>query len=155
MRTLIAYFSASGVTAQVAEQLAAMTGGDLERIEPIPAYTEADLDWRNKQSRSTREMTDESSRPAIAKPVHDLEEYDVIFIGYPIWWGVEPRPVDTYLDLYSLKGRRIVPFATSGGSGVSESVRHLRSLYPDANIEEGLLLNSRIDEKKIREIIDR
>ena len=155
MRALIAYFSVSGVTARVAEQLAAMTGGDLERIEPNPAYTNADLDWRNKQSRSTREMTDESARPAISEPAHDLEEYDVIFIGYPIWWGVEPRPVDTYLDLYSLKGRRIVPFATSGGSGVSESVRHLRNLYPSANIEDGLLLNSGIDEQKIKEIINK
>ena len=118
MKILVSYFSASGVTKKVATQLANLLHADLEEIKPVQKYSGEDLDWQNTRSRSSLEMKEENSRPLIEKPIHDLSSYDVIFVGYPIWWYVEPRIVDTYLDSFNLKDKRIIPFATSGGSSI-------------------------------------
>ena len=118
-KTLVAYFSASGVTAGAAREIAAAAGADLYEIRPREPYTDADLNWRDKQSRSTLEMTDPAARPAIAGGVADMRAYDTVFVGFPIWWGVEPRVVDTFLEGYDFSGKRMIPFATSGGSGIA------------------------------------
>lgn len=154
MKILVSYFSASGVTKEVATQLANLLHADLEEIKPIQKYSNEDLNWQNNHSRSSLEMKDEKSRPEIIKPIHVLSSYDVIFIGYPIWWYVEPRIIDTYLDSFNLDGKRIIPFATSGGSSIGGSVKHLRSLYKTAKIEDGIPLNHGINETVIRKMID-
>lgn len=153
MKILVSYFSASGVTKKVSTQLADLLNADLEEIKPIQKYSNEDLDWQNSRSRSSLEMKDENSRPQIEKPIHDLSSYDVIFIGYPIWWYVEPRIVDTYLDNFNLDGKRIIPFATSGGSSIGGSIKHLKELYPSTKIEDGILLNHGINEESIRKLI--
>ena len=140
-RALIAYFSASGTTARVARGMADATGADLYEIRPAQPYTEADLDWTDKKSRSTVEMNDRSCRPAMAEPVPDMSQYDTILVGFPIWWYVEPRIVDTFLDSCDLSGKTVIPFATSGGSGIDRAESNLRSNYPRANWGRGRLLN--------------
>ena len=140
-RALIAYFSASGTTARVARKIADATGADLYEIRPAQPYTEADLDWTDKKSRSTVEMNDRSCRPAMAEPVPDMSQYDTILVGFPIWWYVEPRIVDTFLDSCDLSGKTVIPFATSGGSGIDRAESNLRSNYPRANWGRGRLLN--------------
>lgn len=140
-KTLIAYFSATGTTAGVARRMAEGIGADLYEIRPKEPYTESDLDWTNKKSRST-EMNDEGSRPELAEAVPDVSRYDTILLGFPVWWYVEPRIVDTFLDAAGIDGKRIVSFATSGGSDVAGCVSHMRSLHPEAVWEKGKLLNS-------------
>ena len=140
-RALIAYFSASGTTARVARGMADATGADLYEIRPAQPYTEADLDWTDKKSRSTVEMNDRSCRPAMAEPVPDMSQYDTILVGFPIWWYVEPRIVDTFLDSCDLSGKTVIPVATSGGSGIDRAESNLRSNYPRANWGRGRLLN--------------
>ena len=108
-KILVAYFSAGGVTARAAEEIAAAVGGDLYEIAPAEPYTAADLDWRDKGSRTTREMTDPASRPALGVPLPDLSGYDTVFVGFPIWWGVEPRAVDTFLDGGNFTGKKMIP----------------------------------------------
>ena len=139
-KILVAYFSASGVTARAAEEIAQAVGGDLYEIRPAQPYTAADLDWTNKQSRSSLEMTDPACRPAVAGAVADMARYETVFVGFPIWWGVEPRVVDTFLDRADLSGKRMIPFATSGGSGMPYAQRHLRSQYPELDWREGKLV---------------
>ena len=117
-RKLVAYFSASGVTAKVAETLAEAIGADIYEIEPEVPYTRADLDWTNKQSRSSIEMNGLSSRPAIAGVRDNMADYNTLFVGFPIWWYVAPTIINTFLESYNLTGMTIVPFATSGGSGM-------------------------------------
>ncbi len=121
-------FSASGVTAETAAALAAAEGTDLAEIRPEAPYTEADLDWRNKQSRSTLEMADKNCRPAIEDPRLDMDGYTTVFLGFPIWWGREPSVVDTFLDRYSFAGKKIVVFCTSGGSGMGATAARIREL---------------------------
>lgn len=140
-KTLVAYFSASGTTARVAKQIADTTGADLYEIRPAELYTEADLDWTNKSSRSTLEMKDKDCRPAIAEPVDDMPQYDTVFLGFPVWWYVEPRIVDSFLDSYDLSGKTIVPFATSGGSGIDKAENKMRAEHPRAKWAKGRLLN--------------
>ena len=140
-KILIAYFSASGVTGRAAKEIAEAVGADLYEIRPEQPYTAADLDWRNKQSRSSLEMTDPDSRPAMAGPMPDLGEYDTVFVGFPIWWGVEPRVVDTFLDRNGFEGKTMIPFATSGGSGIEKAERSLKTHCPQANWKKGKLLN--------------
>ena len=140
-KTLVAFFSASGVTARVAREVADATGADLFEIAPAEPYTAADLNWNNKQSRSSREMADESCRPEIAGALPELSGYDAVFIGFPIWWYVEPRIVDTFLDATDLAGKAVVPFATSGGSGIGGAEKRMGSLRPDAVWKAGKLLN--------------
>ena len=116
-KTLIAYFSASGVTARLAKTLESATGGDLYEIKPVTPYTGADLNWNDKQSRSSVEMKDRTARPAVAVPVENMAQYDYVFVGFPIWWYEAPRIVQTFLESYDFSGKTVIPFATSGGSG--------------------------------------
>ena len=140
-KTLIAYFSASGETRKLAKTLSAVTGGDLFEIRPETAYTSADLNWMDKKSRSTVEMQDKSSRPAIAAPCSNLADYDTIFVGFPIWWYVAPTILNTFLESGDFSGKKIVLFATSGGSGFGKTVENLKDSAPGATIVEGKLLN--------------
>lgn len=140
-RILVAYFSASGTTARAAKAIAQAVGGDLYEIRPAVPYTAADLDWTNKKSRSSVEMNDPACRPAIAAPVENMDQYDTVFLGFPIWWYVEPRIVDTFLESHALAGKRVIPFATSGGSGIEKAERSLKSHCPQANWKKGKLLN--------------
>lgn len=140
-KILIAYFSASGETAKLAKTLSAVTGGDLFEIRPETAYTSADLNWMDKKSRSTVEMQDKSSRPAIAAPCSNLADYDTIFVGFPIWWYVAPTIINTFLESGDFSGKKIVLFATSGGSGFGKTVANLKDSAPGATIVEGKLLN--------------
>lgn len=136
-KALVAYFSASGVTAKVAEKLAKSIGADLLEIAPAVPYTKADLNWMDKKSRSTVEMNDRSSRPAIGTKVGNMVQYDTIFVGFPIWWYREPSIIDTFMESYDLSGKTIVPFATSGGSGLGDSSKNMQALAPGAKVAEG------------------
>ena len=140
-RILVAYFSATGTTEAVARQIAKATGGKLYKITPVEAYTAADLDWTVPTSRSCRENDDPKSRPAIVKDLADLDSYDVIYLGYPNWWNMAPRIINTFVETYGLKGKTVIPFMTSGGSKIANSVRLLRSAYPDVKWSDGRLLN--------------
>ncbi len=124
-KTLVAYFSCSGVTEKLANTLAAVVNGDLYRIEPAVPYTEADLNWNNPRSRSSVEMSDKASRPAIAGRVVDMEQYDTVYIGFPIWWYIAPTIINTFLESYDFSGKTVIPFATSGSSGVGETDKWL------------------------------
>ncbi|MCQ2300559.1 MAG: flavodoxin [Bacteroidales bacterium] len=139
-KTIVAYFSASGVTATAAKELAKEKHAELYSIEPAQKYTAADLDWRNKQSRSSVEMNDPKSRPAL-KSQKSLADYDVIYLGYPIWWGVAPRIINTFIEQAELDGKTVIPFATSGGSGVEPSVSALKASYPKVKWQKGILMN--------------
>lgn len=142
MKKLVAYFSASGVTKNTAEHLAKVTGADLFEIKPAVPYTHADLDWTNKKSRSSVEMNDPASRPEIKEQLSNMEDYDTVFIGFPIWWYVAPTIINTFVESYDFSGKTIIPFATSGGSGMGKTVEILKSLCPDANWQKGKMLNS-------------
>lgn len=141
MKTLVAYFSATGVTKGAAEKLAEVTGGDLYEIQPEVPYTDADLDWQDKQSRSSVEMADLSSRPAIKGKVENLDDYDTVFIGFPVWWYTAPTIINTFIETNDLKGKTVIPFCTSGGSSIKKSAEDLKKAYPDLNWKEGKLLN--------------
>lgn len=151
-RTLVVYFSATGTTAGAAEKLIQVTGGELYPITPAESYTSADLDWNNKQSRSSVEMNNPKSRPAIKEGKKNIADYDVVFIGYPIWWNLAPRIVNTFIESHELKDKTVIPFATSGGSSIANSVSALKKAYPELNWKEGKLLN-RMSESDIREWI--
>ena len=140
-KALIAYFSASGVTARAAKEMAAATGADLYEIRPAEPYTDADLNWMDKKSRSTIEMKGPACRPAIAGGVQDMAQYDTVLIGFPIWWYVEPRIVDTFLESYDFSGKTLIPFATSGGSGIGKAEKSLQAHCPAASWAKGQLLN--------------
>ena len=147
-KTLAAYFSASGVTEGVAKQLAEVTGGDLHKIQPEQPYTDADLDWRDKQSRSSVEMQDKKSRPAITDKLANMQDYDVVYVGFPIWWYTAPTIINTFMESYDFKGKTVIPFATSGGSSIKKACEDLKAAYPDVNWKEGKLLN-RAGEKEL------
>lgn len=139
---LVAYFSASGVTAKVAETLAEAIGADIFEIEPKVPYTEADLDWMDKKARSTIEMNDPASRPEIAVKRDNMKDYDTIFVGFPIWWYVAPTIINTFLESYDFSGKTVIPFATSGGSGMGKTEAVLHVLCPDSvNWKSGKMLN--------------
>ena len=140
-KILVAYFSCTGTTEKVADAIAKTVGSKLYRITPAAAYTSADLNWNNKSSRSSVEMTTENSRPELGGETLNLKDYDVIFLGYPIWWNLCPRPVNTFLEKYDFSGKKIVLFATSGGSGFGNTVKELKPSAPGAEIVEGKLLN--------------
>ena len=141
MKTLVAYFSASGVTKGAAEQLAAVAGADLHEIKPETPYTDADLDWTDKQSRSTVEMKDKNSRPAITDKLKNMQDYDVVYVGFPIWWYTAPTIINTFMEAYDFKGKTVIPFATSGGSTIKKACEDLKAAYPDVKWKEGKLLN--------------
>lgn len=136
-KALVAYFSASGVTAKVAEKLAGTIGADLYEIEPEQKYTGADLNWMDKKSRSSVEMKDRSARPAIGNKVDNMEQYSTVFVGFPIWWYREPSIIDTFMEAYSFDGITVVPFATSGGSGLGDSSKNMQELAKGAKVVEG------------------
>ena len=149
-KTLVAYFSASGVTAKVARQLAAVADADLFEIKPVDPYTAADLDWTDKNSRSTIEMKDPSSRPSIAEKCENMGEYDTVFVGFPVWWYVEPTIIDTFLESYDFTGKTVIPFATSGGSGLGKTADNFRKVLGKAvTVKEGMVLN-RVSETDIK-----
>ena len=135
-KTLVAYFSASGVTKKLSERLAGAIGADLFEIEPETPYTDADLDWTNKNSRSTVEMNDRSCRPAIANKT-DMSLYDVVFIGFPVWWYREPSIIDTFMESYDFSGKTVVPFATSGSSDIGPSGKNMQALAKGAKVDDG------------------
>ena len=149
-KVLVAYFSASGVTAKVADRLSKATGADLFEIKPAEPYTSADLDWTNKKSRSSVEMADKSSRPAIANKVADMSKYDVIFVGFPIWWYREPSIIDTFMESYDFSGKQVVPFATSGGSGMGNSGSIMQKLAPKAKVDSGKRFSSGVSESDLK-----
>ncbi len=138
---LVAYFSASGVTAKAAKNLADNIEAELYEIKPAIPYTKADLNWMDKKSRSSIEMNDLSSRPDIAEKLSDIEKYDIIFIGFPIWWYVAPTIINTFLESYDFSGKTIIPFATSGGSGMGETNVKLKPSCPGAVLLQGRILN--------------
>lgn len=151
-KKLVAYFSASGVTAKVAKKLAEAAGADLYEIKPAVPYTSADLNWSNKQSRSSVEMGDRSSRPAIADSDANIAAYDVVYVGFPIWWYVAPTIVNTFLESYDFSGKKIVLFATSGGSGFGKAAQGLQSSAPKATIVEGKVNPSANDLKTLADM---
>ena len=132
-KVLVTYFSASGVTAKTANKLAKEVDGDVFEIEPKEKYTSADLNWMDKKSRSSVEMNDPASRPEIAKQVENMDMYDTVLVGFPIWWYVEPKIIDTFLDSYDFSGKTVIPFATSGGSGIENVEKNLQKEYPNIN----------------------
>ena len=148
-RTLTAYFSASGTTKRAAERLARSIGSDLYEIRPAVAYTQADLNWMDKKSRSSLEMKDPACRPALADAA--VEQYDRIFLGFPIWWYTAPSIIHTFLERYDFSGKTIILFATSGGSGFGKTAGDLASSCPKAVIKEGRILNALPAEDALRQ----
>ena len=151
MKTLVAYFSASGVTKRVSENLAKAIDADIYEIKPAVPYTDADLNWMDKNSRTTIEMKDKTSRPEIIENDAKIEDYDTVFLGFPIWWYVAPTIINTFLEKYDFSNKKIVLFATSGGSGLGETAKYLRpSLDSSCEIIEGGILkaSSSIDKMK-------
>lgn len=153
-KILVAYFSASGVTASAAKMLAKAMAADLYEIMPEVPYTRADLDWTNKKSRSSIEMNDLKSRPAIAGKISNMEEYDVIFVGFPIWWYVAPTIINTFLESYDLTGKTIIPFATSGGSGMGKTNENLLPSCQGATLLQGKMLNGKLSENELKKWLD-
>lgn len=140
-KVLVAYFSASGTTKAVALQLAEVAGADLHEIKPEQPYTDADLDWNDKQSRSSVEMQDKHSRPAITAKLQNMNDYDVVYVGFPIWWYTCPTIINTFMEAYDFQGKTLIPFATSGGSSIKKACADLKASYPNLNWKEGKLLN--------------
>ncbi len=150
-KKLVAYFSVSGVTARVAQEIAAVENADCFEIRPEAPYTKEDLDWTNKQSRSTLEMSDPNCRPALAGCVDNMADYDVVFVGFPIWWGREPSAVDTFLTAYDFGGKKIVPFCTSGGSDIGRTAERIQSLVGEsACVDAGKRLGGEISEADLK-----
>lgn len=146
-KTLVAYFSATGNTARAADRLAKAIGADLHEIRPKVPYTKKDLDWTDPKSRSTLEMKDKSSRPEIEGHVENMAQYDTVYVGFPIWWYVAPTIINTFLEAYDLTGKRVVPFATSGGSRMGVTVAALKTSAPGATFAAGDVLNGVSDAK--------
>ena len=153
-RNLVAYFSASGVTGSVAAKLAEALGADIYEIGPAVKYTSADLNWNNPKSRSSVEMKDKSSRPELADRKADISGHDVIFLGFPIWWYVAPTIINTFLESYDFSGKKIILFATSGGSGFGRAVEGLKPSAPDAEIREGKLFRSSVSVNELKKWAD-
>ena len=147
-KVLVVYFSATGTTSQVGKQIAKIADADICEIIPTKPYSSADLDWTNKQSRSSLEMSDSTARPKIKAVAVDVSQYDYVFLGYPIWWDLAPRAVNTFIETTNLAGKTVIPFATSGGSSIGNSVAVLKQSYPNIKWQSGKLLN-RVSEKDI------
>lgn len=152
-KILVSYFSASGVTKKVAQKLAKVAGADLFEIVPKDIYTPADLDWTNSKSRSSLEMKDKNCRPAISNKIANLKDYDTIFVGFPIWWYREPSIIDTFMEMYDFSNKRIIPFATSGSSGMGQSAYNLQALAKEAKVANGKRLSSSTSEEELKEWI--
>ena len=149
-KILVAYFSASGVTAAVAKKLAAAVGADLFEIQPEQLYTDADLNWQNSRSRSSVEMNDRSCRPAIATVVENMAQYDAVFVGFPVWWYREPSIIDTFMEAYDFSGKKVVPFCTSGGSGLGDSAQNMQALAPGATVVNGKKFSPSVSESELK-----
>ncbi|EXM39958.1 flavodoxin [Ruminococcus albus SY3] len=152
-KKLVAYFSASGNTARLAKNLAKAAEADLYEIRPAVPYTSADLNWQNKQSRSSVEMSDHSSRPELADKSADIAAYDTIYVGFPVWWYIAPTIINSFLESYDFSGKKIILFATSGGSGFGKAVQNLKSSAPDAEIIEGRVNPSAKDIEKLSAMV--
>lgn len=148
-KVLVAYFSASGTTAKLAKNLAQAVQADLHEIQPETPYTSGDLNWMDKKSRSSVEMKDKAFRPAIANRVDGMEEYDKVFVAFPIWWYVAPTIINTFLEQYDLKGKTIIPLATSGGSGMGNTNRELAPSCPGAVLKEGKVFSANADKDSL------
>lgn len=148
-RKLVAYFSASGTTAKVAETLADAIGADIFELAPAIPYTTEDLNWRNANARSTVEMKNPASRPAIARKRGNMDEYDTIFLGFPIWWYVAPTIINTFLESYDFSGKTIIPFATSGGSDMGQTNARLQVSCPDAILQEGRVFRGTVSRAEL------
>ena len=153
-RKLVAYFSASGVTAKVAEKLSEAIGADLYAIEPEVPYTKADLDWMDKKSRSTIEMNNPASRPAIASKRDNMNDYDTVFVGFPIWWYVAPTIINTFLESYDLTGKTIIPFATSGGSYMGKTNEKLLPSCKGAKLVDGKVFKGNVSHQELAAWVD-
>lgn len=153
-KKLVAYFSASGVAKKAAESLAEAAGADLYEISPQIPYTTADLNWMDKKSRSSAEMNDPASRPALADMSAGIEGYDVVFVGFPVWWYTAPAIIRTFLEAYDFSGKVIVPFATSGGSRLGRTAETLQELVPAAAVKDGKLLNGRLNAGELKKWAD-
>ena len=150
-KVLVAYFSAGNRTANAAKQVADILQADIFEIKPAVPYTSADLDWRDSKSRSSIEMQDKSSRPEIAEKLENMSDYDVIVLGFPIWWYVAPAIVNTFLEQYDMSGKKIVLFATSGSSGLGETAAALKvSVDPSCTIVDGGMLNNGVSEAEVK-----
>lgn len=148
-KVLVAYFSASGVTKNVAEKLVEAAGADIFEIVPEQKYTSADLNWQDKNSRSSVEMNDRNSRPAISNKVEDMSQYTHVFVGFPVWWYREPSIIDTFVESYDFAGITIIPFCTSGGSDIGNTADNLKALAKDANVLTGKRLASNASEEEL------
>ena len=154
-KKLVAFFSASGVTKEVAEELANIAGADIYEIEPVEPYTKADLDWMDEKARSTIEMKAHGSRPAIKDTDANVSAYDTIYIGFPVWWYIAPTIINTFLEKYDMTGKTIILFATSGGSGFGKAVDNLKkSVAEDTVIKEGKVFTSKPDKKDLEELAE-
>lgn len=153
MKTLVAYFSATGTTESVARKLADAAGATLYEIKPEVKYTAADLDWHDRSSRSSVEMQNRQSRPAIINDLKDADSYDCILIGFPVWWYTAPTIINTFIEAYGFKGKTVALFGTSGGSGVAKADSDMKSAYPDINWKPGRLLNY-ADASEIKQWLD-
>lgn len=150
-KALVAYFSASGVTAKVAEKLSEAIGADLFEIKPEVPYSSADLNWQNSESRSSVESKDPDSRPAIAEKVDNMAQYDVVFVGFPVWWYREPSIIDTFMESYDFSGKKVVPFATSGMSPIGDSGKNMQTLAPGADVAAGKRFPSNVSADELKE----
>lgn len=153
-KNLVAYFSASGSTRKLANNLAEIVGADIYEIKPANPYTGKDLNWNNPQSRSSVEMQDKNSRPELADKNLKVFDYDVIFLGFPIWWYVAPHIINTFLETYDFSGKKIVLFATSGGSGFGETVKNLQPSSPNAKFIQGEVFRSNTDKNTLKNWIN-
>lgn len=149
-KVLVAYFSATGTTQRLAERLSKATGADLFEIKPERPYTSADLDWQNSNSRSSLEMKDKNFRPSIANKIDNMGSYEVIFIGFPVWWYREPSIIDTFMESYDFSGKIVVPFATSGGSPIGESGENMQLLAPNAKVYHGKCFSANVSEDELK-----
>ncbi|MBQ8825016.1 MAG: NAD(P)H-dependent oxidoreductase [Ruminococcus sp.] len=155
-KKLVAYFSASGVTANAAKILSDVANADLFEIKPKVPYTNDDLNWMNKKSRSSIEMSDKASRPEIAEKCSNMDDYDVVFVGFPIWWYIAPTIINTFLESYDFSGKKIILFATSGGSGFGKTVDNLKNSVSDSTIiQEGKLLNGILNADELKNWLDK
>lgn len=154
-KCLVAYFSASGITKKVAERLATVVEGDLYEIKPEKPYTSEDLNWMDKNSRSSIEMSDHSSRPAISGTVKEMEQYDVVYVGFPIWWYVAPTIINTFLESYDFSKKTVIPFATSGGSGMGNTLNELKpSCSSSTKWCDGKRFSSSVSEEELTEWVN-